>query len=173
MGFIVKIANGQEIASPSRSWEVEVRMQGQVFRTDLFILTLAGCNAVLGIQWIRTLGPILWDFTELKMEFLHEGVSCTLLGLKQGPPMSWEEGDSFKLLKNEQRGLLLQLIDQPSSTSTRDQHPPIVMEQQLLPAPMAAILRDYGDFFRSQRDYLPTELKTILSHCTRGPNRFQ
>jgi len=48
-GIIVKIANGQEIASPGRSREVEVRMQGQVFRTDLFILPLAGCDAVLGI----------------------------------------------------------------------------------------------------------------------------
>jgi hypothetical protein len=44
-------------------------MQGLVFRTDLFILPLAGCDVVLGIQWLRTLGPILWDFTKLQMEF--------------------------------------------------------------------------------------------------------
>ncbi len=48
-GIMVKIANGQEIASPARSREVEVHMQDQVFRTDLFILPLDGCDAILGI----------------------------------------------------------------------------------------------------------------------------
>jgi hypothetical protein len=52
------------------------------------------------------------------MEFLHEGVNYTLQGLKQGPSMSWEDGDSFNLPKHEQRGLLLQLVGQHGSTST-------------------------------------------------------
>lgn len=55
----VQTANGQEIVSPSRSKEVEVKIQGYVFRTDLFILPLVGCDAVLGIHWLRSLGPIL------------------------------------------------------------------------------------------------------------------
>jgi len=62
-GIKVKITNGQEVASPGKSREVEVKMQGYIFRTEFFILPLAGCDAVLGIQWLRTLGPILWDFT--------------------------------------------------------------------------------------------------------------
>jgi hypothetical protein len=57
----VQVANGQEIVSPGCSQEVEVKMLGYAFRTDLFILPLAGCDAVLGIHWLRTLGPILWD----------------------------------------------------------------------------------------------------------------
>jgi hypothetical protein len=60
-GIKVKIANGQEVASPGKSREVEVKMQGYLFRTEFFILPLAGCNVVLGIQWLRTLGPILYS----------------------------------------------------------------------------------------------------------------
>jgi len=48
-GIKVKIANGQEVASQGRSREVEVKMQGHLFRTEFFILSLAGCDAVLGI----------------------------------------------------------------------------------------------------------------------------
>jgi hypothetical protein len=32
-------------------------------------LTLGGCDIVLGVQWLSTLGPILWDFVKLHMEF--------------------------------------------------------------------------------------------------------
>jgi len=60
----VKIANGEEITSPGCCKEVEVKIQGSSFCTDLFILPLVGCDAVLGIQWLRTLGPI-----PLRMEF--------------------------------------------------------------------------------------------------------
>jgi hypothetical protein len=81
----VQIANGQEVSSPGRSREVKVKLQGIVFRTDLFILPLAGCDAVLCIRWLRTLGPILWDFSGLTMKFTWAGSPCVLQGLKQGP----------------------------------------------------------------------------------------
>jgi hypothetical protein len=74
----VHVANGQEIYSPGRCKAVEVKLQGLVFQTDFFILPLAGCDAVLGIQWLRTLGPILWDFTALRTAFTFGGVHCQL-----------------------------------------------------------------------------------------------
>ncbi len=130
-------------------------MQGHVFRTDLFLLPLAGCDVVLGIQWLRTLGPILWDFTELKMEFQFNLVSCTLKGLKQGPHMSWEEGDSFKLPKHEQKGLLLQLIGQPNSSPPGHKHPSLMMQQPSLPASVAVILDAYKDVFQEPKGLPP------------------
>jgi len=48
-GIRVQVANGQEVVSPGRSREVEIKMQGSVFRSSLFILPLAGCDVVLGI----------------------------------------------------------------------------------------------------------------------------
>jgi len=82
-GIRVQVANGEEVPSPSRCKDIEVKMQGFSFRTELFILLLAGCDAVLGIHWLRTLGPILWDFFELRMEFHYEGTRCILHGLLQ------------------------------------------------------------------------------------------
>ena len=44
-----------------------------------------GCDVVLGIQWLITLGPILWDFKELTMQFNWQGSSITWTGLHLTP----------------------------------------------------------------------------------------
>jgi len=150
-GIKVKIANGQEVASPGKSREVEVKMQGYIFRTEFFILPLAGCDAVLGIQWLRTFGPILWDFTQLEMRFRYEGTGCTLCGLRQGSRMSWEEGDSFKLSKLERKGILLYLMEPTTNGVLEPKLSPTIPKQPQLPGPVAAILEDYSDIFQEPK----------------------
>ncbi|KAJ0093889.1 hypothetical protein Patl1_27117 [Pistacia atlantica] len=68
-GLSVKVANEQAVHSEGNCAEVPLHMQGNLYTTDFSILTLRGCDIVLGIQWLRTLGPILWDFSRLQMEF--------------------------------------------------------------------------------------------------------
>lgn len=36
---------------------------------------------VLGVQWLATLGPISWDFKELKKEFIQSGEQFELKGV--------------------------------------------------------------------------------------------
>jgi len=67
----VKIANGQDILSPGRSKELSLKIQKVVFQLEFYILPLAGCDIVLGIQWLRILGPILWDFQQFTMKFQY------------------------------------------------------------------------------------------------------
>jgi len=38
---------------------------------------------VLGVQWLSTLGSILWDFVELKMELTCRGRRMVLRGTKK------------------------------------------------------------------------------------------
>jgi hypothetical protein len=33
----------------------------------LFVILLDGFDMVLGVQWVRSLGPILWDFDRCRM----------------------------------------------------------------------------------------------------------
>jgi hypothetical protein len=33
---------------------------------------------ILGIQWLRTLWPILWDFLNLTIQFVYEKRTCLL-----------------------------------------------------------------------------------------------
>jgi len=147
----VQVANGQEIYSPGRCKAVEVKLQGHVFHTDLFILPLAGCDVVLGIHWLRTLGPIPWDFTALTMAFSYGGVHCQLQGIQQGPRLSLEDGESFKLFKHEKKGVFLQLVG-PTSPAPHLSFP---SEQSILPGPITSILKDYEDIFQESKGLPP------------------
>jgi hypothetical protein len=35
----------------------------------MFSIHMGGCDIVLGVEWLRNLGPILMDFKELTMQF--------------------------------------------------------------------------------------------------------
>jgi hypothetical protein len=39
----------------------------EAFDMDFFVIPLVGYEMVLRVQWLRTLGPILWDFTHARM----------------------------------------------------------------------------------------------------------
>lgn len=49
---------------------------------------LGGCDVVLGVDWLRSLGTIKWNFADLHMKFSMHGKEHTLQGLKQPPSRS-------------------------------------------------------------------------------------
>lgn len=57
-------------------------MHNQEFTADMIVLPLGCCDLILGIQWLRSLGPILWDFDKLQMEFSVQGRKVVLHGAK-------------------------------------------------------------------------------------------
>ncbi|KAK3035596.1 hypothetical protein RJ639_033188 [Escallonia herrerae] len=67
--FEVIVANGEKLASSGRCKEVQMVSQGVPLVVDFFLLPLEGYDAVLGAQWLSTLGPIVWDFSKLCMTF--------------------------------------------------------------------------------------------------------
>jgi len=52
---------------------VSLKIDSQQFNVDLFVLPLSGADLVLGIQWLKSLGPILTDFETLTMKFIKNG----------------------------------------------------------------------------------------------------
>lgn len=53
----VKIANGHTITSQGHCVDVPLLIHGNSYNIDFYILTLGGCDIVLGIQWLQTLSP--------------------------------------------------------------------------------------------------------------------
>ncbi|KAF5462657.1 hypothetical protein F2P56_018645 [Juglans regia] len=68
----VRVANGETVMSEGSCASLRVRIQGNVFVTEAFVLVLVGCDMVLGVQWLHELGSIIWNFKELSMKFHHD-----------------------------------------------------------------------------------------------------
>ena len=58
----VIVANGDLIRINGECKDLLLKMQGNEFHVNLHVLTLRGCDMVLGTQWLCTLGLINWDF---------------------------------------------------------------------------------------------------------------
>jgi hypothetical protein len=48
----------------------------------MFSIEMGGCDVVLRVEWLQTLGLVTMDFKELYMSFTKEGHKHTLKGLK-------------------------------------------------------------------------------------------
>ena len=75
----------------------------------MFALTLGRYDVVLGTQWLRTLGPILWDFVELWMQFSPDGHNHTLKGLQPGSLNIISSHRMENILKKNSHGVIAQL----------------------------------------------------------------
>jgi hypothetical protein len=67
------MANGEHVTCPGVIHRVPVIFEGETFVIDLFVMTLAGYDLVLGTQWMVTLGWVVWDFVDRIVSFLHQG----------------------------------------------------------------------------------------------------
>nr|CAD1832891.1 unnamed protein product [Ananas comosus var. bracteatus] len=95
----VTVADGNRLTSSAMCKGFKWKMQGVEFDTDLLLLPFKGCDMVLGIQWLIQLGPILWDFKQLRMEFHFRKRKVVLRG---SPETSLKLIDRKELMKISQ-----------------------------------------------------------------------
>ncbi|WVZ13617.1 hypothetical protein V8G54_011183 [Vigna mungo] len=69
----VMVGNGSEIESHNICPGVELKMQGHKFMVDLHVLPISCADVVLGIQWLKDLGPVVTDYSQLTMKFIRDG----------------------------------------------------------------------------------------------------
>jgi hypothetical protein len=62
IGLSVVVANGDRVASSGCCTNLKVFIAGDAFTIDCYELPLGSYDMVLGVQWLESLGPILWDF---------------------------------------------------------------------------------------------------------------
>ena len=70
----------RKLACDSVCEAVSVIIQSTKFHVDLYILPISGTNVVLGVHWLKSLGPVLTDYNTLAMKFFYEGKLITLQG---------------------------------------------------------------------------------------------
>ncbi|KAL5752022.1 hypothetical protein ACOSQ2_022529 [Xanthoceras sorbifolium] len=78
----VTVGGGGKTSSKAKCKEFTLAMQGVTFSTEMRLLTLGDCDAVLGMQWIKEIGPIMLNAKQLSMSFMKEGKWVSLQGIR-------------------------------------------------------------------------------------------
>jgi len=78
----VLVGNGQYLTCNCVCEAIPIEMQGLTFTIDLYVLPISGANIILGVQWLRTLEPVLTDYAKLSMQFFYDDQLVTLQGDK-------------------------------------------------------------------------------------------
>jgi hypothetical protein len=82
--FQIFITNGGTMKCGGHCENVKLQMGDYHMKTHIFSISMGGCDIVLGMEWLHTLGLITMDYQELYMSFTQESHPYTLKGLQEG-----------------------------------------------------------------------------------------
>ncbi|XP_026459507.1 uncharacterized protein LOC113360186 [Papaver somniferum] len=104
---------------------------------------------VLGIQWLRTLGEIVWDFEKLTMQFSIQDTAVRLTGNQSSAVMIMDVSPMQRLLSTENYGILLELVALNTSAAKH---------LELLPE-IKQLLSTFGDIFSTPTTLPPERIQ--------------
>ena len=84
----VGVANGERVHSAGVCSNITISIAGESFYVDIYVIPFAGYELVLGFQWLRTLGPVLWDFKLKTMTFWRDDHRVRWHGVAPSPTLS-------------------------------------------------------------------------------------
>ncbi|KAG6528131.1 hypothetical protein ZIOFF_010280 [Zingiber officinale] len=128
--FDVKVADGRSLTSPGKCNSIKIFLPNYELITDLFLLPLDGCDVVLGAQWLKTLGDIIWNFSQLTMRFQDQGKEVCIRGKKQDTITPISSYQAEQLLKKDCSIFLMQLsIKKDPKANVRPYRYPYIQEE--------------------------------------------
>jgi hypothetical protein len=107
--FQIMIANGGSMKCGGHCENVHLQIGDYHLKSHMFSIDMGGCDIVLGVEWLRTLGPILMDFKALTMQFDQEGHQYKFQGIIVGSPEVISSHRMEKILKKGHSGVIAQL----------------------------------------------------------------
>jgi hypothetical protein len=111
-GAHVVVANGDRVTCGGLTRDVALRIGEEYFTADCYSIRLDCYDMVLGVAWLRTLGPILWDFDALYLAFWRQGRRVLWHGLGSTcPPTGRLHAGQLRPDKGSEPALLERLLD--------------------------------------------------------------
>lgn len=133
------------------------QLQQTKFTADVLVLPLVCCDLILGIQWLISLGPTVWDFTKLQMEFSLKGKRFVLRGAK---PSNIKVINNKTFIQAVQQGAQLCFLHLNSSinhlkvpTCNVDVSPE---HSHGIPLAIQNLIVEYGDIFEEPKQLPPS-----------------
>lgn len=107
--FQVGVANGEHMSSKGKCKSIKLDLSNCSIIADFYLLDLDELDVVLRIQWLRILGPILWDFKSLTMTFGEVDQVVKLQGQQVSKLQCCENMKIAQCFKKRRKGLLMSL----------------------------------------------------------------
>ncbi|XP_073050542.1 transposon Ty3-G Gag-Pol polyprotein isoform X1 [Primulina eburnea] len=79
----VTVASGKKLSCAGVCRNINIQLERHSFCVEFFIFSLGEFGAVLGVNWLKTLGPITWNFKDMSMRFLQGGTTIALYGVQK------------------------------------------------------------------------------------------
>ena len=78
----VMVGNGQQLECQWLCEAISIELQTISVTVDLYVLPIVDANVIIGVQWLKSLGPMLTNYAELTMQFFYNGALVELRGDK-------------------------------------------------------------------------------------------
>ena len=158
----VMVGNGQHLECCYLCPAVSIEVQSTIFTVDLHVLPISSANVVLGVQWLKSLGPILTDFNTLRMQFFHQGKLVELKG-DDDANLRLITLSQFRHLCHQQgEGYCFHIATISDHSSTRDPLP--------FPPAIQSLLTKYEVLFQDPQSLPPSRVTdhhiNLLPHAS-------
>ena len=134
MPLRVMVGNGSILDCRQLCPDTKILIQDHTFVVTLRVLLLSGTDVVLGVEWLRTMGPIVTDYTAFTMQFTFFGRPINLLANVQVDTYPVSAHQVKRLITtNSTSGLFhLSLLPIPQPETASDPPHPIPAIDELL-----------------------------------------
>ncbi|XP_071687165.1 uncharacterized protein [Rutidosis leptorrhynchoides] len=151
MPMNVVIPGGNQIKSTPECQKLKWKINGETFESYMVLLPLGGCEMVLGIQWLWTLGDIKWNFEALTMLFTYKGKRIKLRGMRKSM-VQWLNGKKTNKSVGSQQAHLnaMYLCVYPTTLCSMDID---VQKEEKQSEGLTILLNEFNDIFE-----VPTSL---------------
>ncbi|KAI4328586.1 hypothetical protein L6164_020926 [Bauhinia variegata] len=99
--FHVMVGSGHELGCHSFCPQVPITIKDHTYHMDLYLLPLFGADIVLGVQWMKSLGPVLTDYNTLSMKFIRDGHIVELVSQSFDTPSEINYKQIKRMVDNE------------------------------------------------------------------------
>jgi hypothetical protein len=142
--FQIVIANGGSVKCGGRCENVRLQIGQYHLKSHMFSIDMGGCDIVLGVKWLRTLGPILVDFKDLTIQLQQEGQQYMFQVITTSYHEIIGSHRMEKLLKKGHSGIISRL------------HSIHVVETPFVHLELQSILSHHQVIFTTPKELLPS-----------------
>ncbi|KAJ0744829.1 putative nucleotidyltransferase, Ribonuclease H [Helianthus annuus] len=114
----VMVANRERLTCMGQVRGLTLTVQGYTITTDYYVLPVAACQVVLGVQWLKTLGPVELDYQRLTLRFKMGETVHLLEGTKHATTGSVDPLTDKELSSIQGLGYMCQIELVQDRTST-------------------------------------------------------